>query len=149
MRHISKSLRFDVLNRDNFTCQYCGSKAPDVVLEIDHIIPYSVSKNNDIKNLITSCRTCNNGKSDKFVYSLIKNESKEVKKEIEERKKIKFITENLSILDCGDMLDSKGKISHIRSKINGDFKYIISQIEEYNCFISKYNNEFNDNEDLI
>ena len=26
---ISKKLRFEVFKRDSFTCQYCGSKAPD------------------------------------------------------------------------------------------------------------------------
>jgi len=36
---ISKKLRFEVYKRDKFTCQYCGRKAPDVILEIDHINP--------------------------------------------------------------------------------------------------------------
>ncbi len=34
-------VRFEVLARDKFTCQYCGRKAPDVVLEIDHFYPRS------------------------------------------------------------------------------------------------------------
>ncbi|WP_197476448.1 HNH endonuclease [Eikenella sp. NML03-A-027] len=36
--------------------------APDVVLEIDHINPVSNGGDNDIMNLITLCRDCNQGK---------------------------------------------------------------------------------------
>lgn len=64
-RAIKKSVRFDVFKRDSFTCQYCGQKAPEVVLEIDHITPVSDGGGNDILNLVTSCRDCNSGKSDK------------------------------------------------------------------------------------
>ncbi len=60
---INKKLRFEVLKRDKFTCQYCGKSAPDVVLEIDHIKPVSKGGANDIMNLITSCKDCNRGKS--------------------------------------------------------------------------------------
>ena len=38
---ISKALRFEVFKRDSFTCQYCGRSAPEVVLEVDHIVPVS------------------------------------------------------------------------------------------------------------
>lgn len=36
---IKKKIRFEVFKRDKFTCQYCGRKAPDIVLEVDHIHP--------------------------------------------------------------------------------------------------------------
>lgn len=62
---IRKSVRFEVLKRDSFTCQYCGQKAPDVVLQIDHITPVADGGTNDILNLVTSCRECNSGKSDR------------------------------------------------------------------------------------
>ena len=62
-KNISKKLRFEVYKRDNFTCQYCGRKAPDIVLNIDHIVPVSKGGTNEILNLITSCFDCNNGKS--------------------------------------------------------------------------------------
>lgn len=32
---IPRSIRFEVFKRDMFTCQYCGRKAPDVILEVD------------------------------------------------------------------------------------------------------------------
>lgn len=61
-KSISKKTRFEVFKKDSFTCQYCGSKAPDVVLEIDHINPVFEGGGNNILNLITSCFDCNRGK---------------------------------------------------------------------------------------
>ncbi len=59
---ISKKVRFEVLKRDSFTCQYCGQAAPDVILHIYHIEPVCDGGDNDIANLITSCADCNAGK---------------------------------------------------------------------------------------
>lgn len=59
---ISKRVRFEVFKRDKFTCQYCGRKAPDVVLHVDHIEPKSKGGSDDLLNLITSCSECNLGK---------------------------------------------------------------------------------------
>jgi len=59
---IGKKMRFEVFKRDKFTCQYCGRKAPDVILEVDHIKPVAEGGKNTILNLITSCRDCNRGK---------------------------------------------------------------------------------------
>lgn len=64
-KNIPKSVRFEVLKRDKFTCQYCGTSAPDVILHIDHITPVASGGSDDIFNLITSCQGCNLGKSDK------------------------------------------------------------------------------------
>lgn len=59
---VSKKLRFEVFKRDSFTCQYCGQKAPTVVLNCDHVKPVAEGGTNDILNLITSCFDCNSGK---------------------------------------------------------------------------------------
>ncbi len=64
-KSITKKVRFEVFKRDNFTCQYCGAVAPDVVLHIDHIEPVAKGGDNEILNLITSCVACNSGKSDR------------------------------------------------------------------------------------
>lgn len=69
-RDPSPRLRFEVLARDKFTCQYCGaspSKDPSVKLHIDHIIPWSKGGLTTIDNLQTLCSTCNLGKSDIIV----------------------------------------------------------------------------------
>lgn len=62
---VKKSVRFEVFKRDNFTCQYCGGKAPDVILHLDHVSPVAGGGTNDIMNLITSCEPCNLGKGAK------------------------------------------------------------------------------------
>ena len=59
---IGKKLRFEVFKRDSFTCQYCGAKAPDVLLEADHVQPRSKGGSDDILNLVTACEACNRGK---------------------------------------------------------------------------------------
>jgi len=59
---LSPKVRFEVLKRDHFTCQYCGRKSPEVELEVDHIEPYSKTKDNSMENLITACKDCNRGK---------------------------------------------------------------------------------------
>lgn len=64
-KQISKSVRFEVFKRDKFTCQYCGKSAPDVILEVDHIKPVSKGGTNEILNLVTSCRDCNRGKTNR------------------------------------------------------------------------------------
>ncbi|MEO5916314.1 MAG: HNH endonuclease, partial [Luteolibacter sp.] len=64
-KSLSKKIRFEVFKRDSFTCQYCGRKAPDVLLNADHIQPTSKGGTNDLLNLTTSCEDCNSGKSDR------------------------------------------------------------------------------------
>lgn len=55
-------LRFAVLTRDNYTCRYCGAKAPEVPLHVDHVLPKSRGGKDVMENLVTSCRPCNLGK---------------------------------------------------------------------------------------
>jgi hypothetical protein len=58
-------LRWDVLKRDNYRCVKCGAQPPDVELEVDHIVPVSRDGTNDLVNLRTLCRPCNQGKNDR------------------------------------------------------------------------------------
>lgn len=61
-KSLSVSVRFRIFHRDGFTCQYCGRKPPDVILEVDHIRPVANGGANDEMNLVTSCADCNRGK---------------------------------------------------------------------------------------
>lgn len=38
-RTLRASVCFEILRRDNFTCRYCGRKAPSVCLQVDYIVP--------------------------------------------------------------------------------------------------------------
>ena len=49
----------NVLIRDNYTCQYCGSKHE---LTVDHMVPSSRGGPNSFENCIAACRECNNKK---------------------------------------------------------------------------------------
>ena len=66
-RTITPQRRQSVFERDNYTCQYCGIRGDDALLEVDHIIPVSRGGSNDFNNLITSCRACNRAKRDKVM----------------------------------------------------------------------------------
>lgn len=59
---ISQRMRFDILKRDNYTCQYCGQRAPQAVLEIDHVVPRAGGGPDVIDNYLTACKDCNRGK---------------------------------------------------------------------------------------
>lgn len=59
----SKRMRFEILRRDNHTCRYCGAKAPDVTLHVDHVIPVALGGTNDPSNGVTACSGCNSGKA--------------------------------------------------------------------------------------
>lgn len=61
---IPAQLRFRVLQRDGFRCQYCGRSARDgAILHLDHVVPYSAGGETSEDNLITACEQCNLGKS--------------------------------------------------------------------------------------
>ena len=60
--------RWAVLKRDNYSCKGCGrtpSNDHAVELEVDHIKPIARGGENNIENLQTLCRDCNQGKKDK------------------------------------------------------------------------------------
>lgn len=73
-QHSKKRLRYLIFCRDKFTCIYCGKSSIEdgVKLNMDHIIPYSIDKNNSIDNLITSCKECNLQKSNYILPEDIK-----------------------------------------------------------------------------
>lgn len=59
---ITKRTRFEILRRDEHTCRYCGATAPDVILEVDHVIPVALGGSDDPSNLVAACEDCNTGK---------------------------------------------------------------------------------------
>lgn len=84
---LSRTVRFEVFKRDKFTCQYCGKKAPDVVLHADHIHPVAEGGTNDIMNLVTACADCNGGKGARLLddASVVEKQRAQIE-ELEERR---------------------------------------------------------------
>lgn len=54
--------RKNVLRRDRYHCQYCGSRED---LTIDHILPKSRGGPDTWENLVTACVPCNNRKGNR------------------------------------------------------------------------------------
>ena len=106
---IKKSVRFEVFKRDSFTCQYCGQKSPDVVLEVDHITPVAGGGDNDILNLITACKSCNSGKSDRPLADTAAIDKRRAQLEdLEERRQqLEMLHEwHMSLVDLDDQASS-------------------------------------------
>ena len=67
---MTKKLREDIKVRDNYTCRLCGNSIqiePNLLLEIDHIIPIAKGGRTEKENLQTLCWKCNRSKSDKLL----------------------------------------------------------------------------------
>lgn len=64
-RSLSPRRRLLVWQRDRFACTYCGASALNddtVILEVDHVTPVALGGTNDLTNLTTACRPCNQKK---------------------------------------------------------------------------------------
>lgn len=67
---MTKKLREFIKKRDHYTCCQCGnsiSVEPNLLLEIDHIIPVSKGGLTEEDNLQTLCWKCNRSKSNKIL----------------------------------------------------------------------------------
>ena len=67
---MTMKLREIIKKRDNYTCCYCGNSIhdePNLLLEIDHIIPISKGGCTVEENLQTLCWKCNRAKSNKII----------------------------------------------------------------------------------
>lgn len=71
-RLMTKKLRESIKKRDNYTCCNCRNSVyaePNLLLEIDHIIPVSKGGCTEEKNLQTLCWKCNRSKSNNIVVA--------------------------------------------------------------------------------
>lgn len=60
-----KLSRRNVMERDEFTCQYCGRKFEPARLTIDHVIPRSRGGQTVWENVVAACTRCNDRKGDR------------------------------------------------------------------------------------
>lgn len=62
--HRRRITRRAVLARDGWTCQYCGSRKPN--LTVDHVIPRSRGGLSVWENIVASCAACNRRKGNRL-----------------------------------------------------------------------------------
>lgn len=55
-----KLTKFEVFNRDEYTCQYCGRQTKELTL--DHIIPRRRAGEHTWENVVSACIPCNRRK---------------------------------------------------------------------------------------
>ena len=106
-RSISPQLRNEILERNGFTCQLCGSGPLDpdpynnkrkVRLQVDHLVPISQGGTDDKENLRVLCSTCNQARSNIQIPSetalnliaRIRRTSRSVQREVYEALKRSF-----------------------------------------------------------
>lgn len=127
---MTKKTRFEVFKRDSFTCQYCGKSAPEVVLNVDHIIPVSKDGTNEILNLITACFECNSGKSNRTIGddAVVVKQLAQLKQINERREQIQMIAEwrnqLMSLEDADDLFDIVRSATGIMSFLDGADVYM-------------------------
>jgi 5-methylcytosine-specific restriction endonuclease McrA len=59
-----KEYLLDQVNQQD--CFYCGKKISNLIIEVDHYIPWSFVKDDKLWNFVLACRDCNNKKRDKL-----------------------------------------------------------------------------------
>lgn len=122
---LSKKLRFEVFKRDKFTCQYCGEKAPDVILQCDHIQPVAEGGKTEIMNLITACQSCNSGKGARLLSddSIVERQRAQIE-ELEERRQ-----QSEMMLEWRDGLSSleEEKVCHIADRIEAKSNFGVNE----------------------
>lgn len=55
--------RKNIHTRDNYTCQYCGTK--EAPLTLDHVLPVSRGGKSTWDNVVTACLSCNTRKANR------------------------------------------------------------------------------------
>lgn len=63
-----KSNKELIAERDGWDCHYCTVSLNIETATIDHFIPKSKCGSNDLRNLVLSCKSCNQEKSS-FIWS--------------------------------------------------------------------------------
>jgi 5-methylcytosine-specific restriction endonuclease McrA len=58
-----KMTRYEIFNRDKYTCQYCGEQSRRLTL--DHVIPRFRGGQHTWENVVSACSACNRRKAGK------------------------------------------------------------------------------------
>lgn len=91
MAKISRRLLADLIKETNNRCFYCGESFEFVKIEVDHIDPFSRSRNGSSSNFAVCCQSCNRAKRDLSI------EEFRIKLEEKHKKNIVFFFEKYGI----------------------------------------------------
>jgi 5-methylcytosine-specific restriction endonuclease McrA len=61
-KQVIRFSRLNVFIRDQYICQYCGSKFPKTQLTLDHVLPVVQGGGKSWENIVTACKPCNQRK---------------------------------------------------------------------------------------
>jgi len=136
---LSKKIRFEVFKRDNFTCQYCGHKAPEYILEVDHIDPVKHKGDNDPFNLITSCFDCNRGKADRKLSdtAVLDKQRQKIEDLNIRRQQLEMLLAWKDELISNKNMEANYICNYISNKLESKFKPTESWRININSYLSK------------
>ncbi len=61
-----------LLERENYSCIYCGTHASKAKMEIEHVVPRSRGGTDSLNNLVLACHECNQAKSNLSLSEYLK-----------------------------------------------------------------------------
>ncbi len=64
-KHSVKFSRVNVLARDGYACQYCGTKKRMGELTYDHVVPRAQGGRTEWTNIVSACVSCNSRKANR------------------------------------------------------------------------------------
>jgi len=115
-----QKLKSFIFNRFNNKCVYCGSKAE----EIDHVIPRAKGGTNSVYNLVASCRSCNEKKSNLTLKAFGKLMNKDYS-----NLKPKRLPKDAAIVQLA------------RNYMVREITKLVSDTTTYNAWLTKYNRD--------
>lgn len=59
--------KYNIMLRDRFKCQYCGTSVDRATVSMDHVIPVSLGGDTSWHNIVCSCMPCNTRKGSKLI----------------------------------------------------------------------------------
>lgn len=106
------------------TCFYCGRKLLKGNVEVDHVIPWSFIKDDNLWNLVLSCSECNRQKSDKLpdiVYlNALAERNNDIMIEIKEREMKNYRNEKLKYIYYWAKINGYDKIWKPKNVVNNE-----------------------------
>lgn len=61
-RFVTTNMKKHVLERDGYTCHYCGGSLGLEEAVADHVVPWKDGGRTEVGNLVAACRDCNRAK---------------------------------------------------------------------------------------